>query len=407
VGTVYAREGTSYWWMAWFDVNGKRQQASTETADRAKAERVLELVERQVQAQKEAGVREDGPLTVARYFERWMERRHRRSVGSADDDETRVRLHALPVRLPGGQPFGHALLEKIRPRHIQAVVEAYEATGAAPRSVLNMYGVLRVMFRQALMDDLISSTPCVLSQKAGELPKKRDKDPSWRSKAVFARQEVEALISNPSITERRRVIYAVEFLAGVRANELTPRRWTDYDTAIEPLGKLTVATSYNLKKKVENATTKTGVTRQVPVHPTLAKILAEWKLSGWRTEYGRDPKPSDLIVPGVGSPESFLSSTSNLKRLHEDLERLGYRPRRQHDARSTFISLCLADGGRKDILRWVTHPPADQMDEYTRLPWEALCEEVAKLRIQRRDGQLIQLVANSSSYSTATGKDKP
>jgi len=36
-------------------------------------------------------------------------------------------------------------------------------------------------------------------------------------------------------------------------------------------------------------------------------------------------------------------------------ERLGIRARRQHDLRRTFISLCLGDGGRSDILRWVTH----------------------------------------------------
>jgi hypothetical protein len=38
---------------------------------------------------------------------------------------------------------------------------------------------------------------------------------------------------------------------------------------MEPLGAL------NLGE------TKSGVPRQVPVHPTLAKVLAQWKLSGW------------------------------------------------------------------------------------------------------------------------------
>ena len=72
--------------------------------------------------------------------------------------------------------------------------------------------------------------------------------------------------------------------------------------------------------------------------------------------------------------------------LHKDLKTLGYRPRRQHDTRRTFISLCLSDGARKDILKWVTHSRRreDQMDDYTTLLWNPLCDEVAKLKINMR-----------------------
>lgn len=41
------------------------------------------------------------------------------------------------------------------------------------------------------------------------------------------------------------------------------------------IGRLLVATSYDAGR------TKTDVTRRVPVHPTLARILAAWKLSHW------------------------------------------------------------------------------------------------------------------------------
>jgi hypothetical protein len=55
------------------------------------------------------------------------------------------------------------------------------------------------------------------------------------------------------------------------------------------------------------------------------------------------------------------------------------RARRQHDARRTFISLTIADGARKDTLRWVTHgPEGDVVELYTTLPWHTLCEEVAR-----------------------------
>jgi hypothetical protein len=44
-----------------------------------------------------------------------------------------------------------------------------------------------------------------------------------------------------------------------------------------------------------------------------------------------------------------------LTRFHADLAMLGARPRRQHDTRRTFISLCLEDGARWDMLPWITH----------------------------------------------------
>jgi hypothetical protein len=71
-----------------------------------------------------------------------------------------------------------------------------------------------------------------------------------------------------------------------------------------------------------------------------------------------------------------------------DLEALGLRHRRLYDSKRTFISLIQADGARKDILHWITHGPgSDIVDVYTSLPWDAVCTEVAKLRIGFREGK--------------------
>jgi len=70
---------------------------------------------------------------------------------------------------------------------------------------------------------------------------------------------------------------------------------------------------------------------------------------------------------------------------------VGLRLRRQYDSRRTFISLSQADGARKDILRWVTHgATGDIVDLYTTLPWHALCAEVEKLRIELREGRVLE-----------------
>jgi hypothetical protein len=70
-------------------------------------------------------------------------------------------------------------------------------------------------------------------------------------------------------------------------------RFRDYDPEAVPLGKLVIDTSYLSKSKAIKAM-KTDNPR---VHPTLAKILAEWKLEGFERYMGRKPTADDLIVP--------------------------------------------------------------------------------------------------------------
>ena len=178
------------------------------------------------------------------------------------------------------------------------------------------------------------------------------------------------------------------FLGAARFDEAAALTWRDYDAEAVPLGKLVIEKSYSSKTKKVKAT-KTENPREMPVHPTLAKILASWKLEGFERYVGRKPKPDDLIVPAKPSLADRASGVLRsrnanhmLRRFHEDLEDLELRERRQHDARRTFISIARADGARPDILRWAMHgPTGDIVDNYTTLPWSTLCDEVAKVRV--------------------------
>lgn len=391
MGSVFKRADSRFWWVAFVGANGERRLVSSKTEDEQAARKLLASIERKVRAEKESGIPTLGPITVQAYARMWIEERRGRGVGSAGDDEARLR-HAL-------RRIGTMVLAEVRPRHLVDMVRDIEREGKlAPRSVLHVYNTLRVMFSDALTRELIAATPCILKQRRGELPKKRDKNPEWRPSAIFERQEIEALISDPRLPWRRRVLYAIQFLCGVRVNEVTPRRWSDYDTAAQPLGRLVFATSYNLKKKTLKAP-KTGNARQVPVHPTLARVLAEWKLRGWEETYGRKPKPDDLIVPAPGG--GLLSSTSELKRLHESLELLGLRRRRQHDCRRTFMTLGQVDDARREVLEVITHDPkGDITSLYTSFPWPTLCAEVAKLNVHLLEGRVLPIAA-SGAVATA------
>jgi hypothetical protein len=71
------------------------------------------------------------------------------------------------------------------------------------------------------------------------------------------------------------------------------------------------------------------------------------------SDRGRAPTPDDLLIPS--SERKHLLDPQVLLRFHQDLETLGFRVRRVHNARRSFVSLSLADGARRDVLRWITH----------------------------------------------------
>jgi integrase len=392
MGTVYARGNKL--WIGYKDTDGTRKYAPTKftVGQEPKARKLLDAIERRIQAAATFGEGALGPLTVRSYFERWIEDRRSRNVASAGDDETRLRAHALPE-------LAELVLADVRPTHVRALVRNLKSRVGpgreqlAPRTVRHVYGVLHRMFEDAIADELIDSNPCAI--KRGELPAKIDKDPTWRSGAVFTREEVEQLISDERIPEDRRTLYAVLFLSGMRIGEIAACRWRAYDATTNPLGRLLVASSFNRKKRLEKPV-KTERPREVPVHRTLASVLASWKLGGWERMMGRPPTADDLLVPSC--ERKHLLDPQVLLRFHQDLLTLGFRPRRTHDTRRTFVSLSLADGARRDILRWITHgPEGDIVSLYTSLPWTALCEEVAKLNIGLRAGQLLELRKASNS----------
>lgn len=254
----------------------------------------------------------------------------------------------------------------------------------APKTVIKAYAYLRSMFAQAVRDEVIQSSPCNLSARAGELPMPRDADPRWRATAVFTRSELEALISDERIPEPRRVFYALLIYTGMRLGEAAGRRWSDYDTEATPLGRLVVATQYDDKPL------KTDVPREVPVHPELAKILAAWKLGGYALHYGAHAKPGDFIVRNLHG--GMIRSGLAIYMFRQDLELIGLRRRRLHDLRRSHVTLCRADGARPDLLRFVSHGPSASMtDLYTTPTWASLCEQVGCLQLRPRAGNVVSI----------------
>jgi hypothetical protein len=74
-----------------------------------------------------------------------------------------------------------------------------------------------------------------------------------------------------------------------------------------------VAFAYSTRKGREKGT-KTDVVKHIPVHPTLAAMLAEWKLGGWAAMIGRHPEPDDLIT-GHSLEHETISRRSDIKEI--------------------------------------------------------------------------------------------
>ena len=360
-------------------VDGSWKNVSTgckdDEAGRKQAEKLQADLERQVDAQ--IAESNGTPLqTLTRYADQWLAKR---TNVDAKADKAKIIKHVLPR-------MGHMLMSEIKPKHLDDLIMALRAEGKlAPRTIRSLSGLLHTMFKRAVKDESITTNPVMMER--GTLPKKVDKDPTWRAEAIYTRTEAEQLLSDDRILPDRRVLIALKFLAGgLRHGEASRLTWRNYDASAEPLGRLAIGK------------TKSGVPREVPVHPTLAKILAVWKLSGWAETYGRAPTGDDLIVPTRNF--TVRDANESQRQLIADLELLGMRTRagekqhrRGHDLRRTFISLARADGAHDGPLRWVTHGPSasSMADLYSTFPWSALCAEVAKLRIELREGKLLRI----------------
>jgi integrase len=392
---AYIYKRGSKWWCRVKDA-GKWVSTATpfgidDPADERKAKRFADSAQSKLDARRAGGAAiSSGPLTVRRYAASWIQKRREADL-DWKNDQGRLKHHVLPI-------IGDLVLANVRAPHIVDLFHKMRFTSErklAQRSIYNIYSVVSALFRDAALEGLIDASPCILTD--AQLGPLLDADPEWRAGSVFTREEAETLSADPRIPVDRQLVYAFGVLAGLRPGEAAALRWRHWDPSVEPLGKLVVTASYNTRKNRIKGT-KTDVVRHVPVHPTLAAMLAEWRLSGWGEMMGRDPKPDDLIVPlppiaaaarRSRKGEAFRSTDYSYKRwAEEDLPMLGWRYREPYATKSTFITLACKDGANPDVIEArVTHTKKTRsaFDGYRRdSQWPETCNEVAKLRVARR-----------------------
>ena len=371
---------------------GKKQKATScrGPEEEGKAKRILaEFTRRREAAATLEGDDETGPMTFARWAKQWLATKQGKKI--AGTYEQRLRDYILPL-------IGAKRLDAVTGDDVAAILRG--AGRLAPRTQRHVFYTLNPIFRAAIRRGLLDTNPCGKIAEE-DMPQKKDAVPGWRRKAQFTRAEVVLLLTSPLVPYDRRVFYSALFLAGCRFGEISALLVDDYQPEMLPLAQLAVERSYDSDEGTIGPT-KTDNPRLVPVHPWLKSILDEWLATGWEQLMGRPWRKGDILIPSRrntyrsrstmwqalnGRPARTAEPERNRKAraaVPGDLERLGLRNRRQHDARRTFITLCRADGADKDLLHLVTHgPEGDIMDIYTETEvlWPALCAEVGKLKL--------------------------
>lgn len=381
MGSRFARGERLYIRFKGFD--GRWTQLATEyvVGEEAKADELLDRTESKIAAGVKYADPLTGRVTLQRFFEQWIEKRKNR-IRTWKDDRGRLTEHVLPA-------LGTMEIEKIRPRHVREVFEALRDSGKiGTKTIRNVYASTKAMFRAALLDDLISRTPCELtSEHLGEVI---ERDTDEAAESIYPRADVVRLLSAPELPLDRRVLYALNFFGRCRQGEALAICWRHYELDRAPLHRLKVARSH------DRDTTKSGRVRYMPVHPTLAAMLAEWRLR-WPSIYGRQPTPDDLVVPYIrqhGKQGHQLATgarrtkSSAYKAFVRDLAALGLPHRRGHDLGASFITHAEEDGADRERLAKCTHTGGRKklgaFEKYLRQNWPVLCGEVLKLRLDLR-----------------------
>lgn len=299
--------------------------------------------------------------TVGDYLDGWAKRRRNRNAG---DDQKMLDRHVKPTH------FASLSMLSITPGDVEDFVDELLRTPAAkggtlsPKTVANLYGLVRTAFADAERRGLIDRTPC-------SLPRKKIQRRPATEKQVYSAAEV-GLLCTRQQTPSAAVFAALCLLTGMREGEVCGLCWCDYDADAQPLGGLVVSRQY------DGQPLKTDRPRVVPVHKVLAGMLGLWRTQGFELTHLRAPKPTDPILPRKGLMHHTRSSAYKL--WIRCCESAGVDNRSLHSTRHTFITLLRRAGANVDAVETITHNAAGTIvDRYTHWQWDALCEAVSRL----------------------------
>jgi len=324
-------------------------------SDRREAERLDARRKREVKNGSYTPPAESRAITVGQFAAEWLAKRTNRS---ADHDRSIVSRHVLT------RSFAELPIAETRPRHLIALIEELKReTKLSGKSIHNIWGALRTMYREATIRDLIASDPCVLPRG---LIDRRPVKP----RVAYERDEVEAVFNAP-LPARLYAFATVLFLTGMRLGEVCGLRWGDVTGAA-----VTVLRQY------DGQPLKTDRPRVVPVHRLVAAALDEYR-EEWRLVFCRQPGKDDVIF--AGKDGTAVTRSMGYKLWRQCCAVAGVANRSVHSTRHTFITMARQAGAPKDVVERITHnATGDIVDRYTHSLWEPMVAAVAAITVDAR-----------------------
>lgn len=377
-GVYHRRDRNPQYWIAYpCPLRGKRvQEAGGDTIAAAVAKRRQRL---------EAGARNpDEPApdwTLEAFATWWLARRVTRTRSG---DEALWRLHVQPY-------LGRVAVGELRPRAVIAWLAKLTGAGRGAKVVRNAHAVLSAMLKHAVVHE------CAVLNAARDLPEGSLPHYEPARKGRFERHEIEKLLTHEEIPEPYRIAFAIAAFTGARLGEVAGLRWSDLEDA-EPLRRWDLRVQYADRRPLKSK--RGNRPRLVPIHRELWRLLARWKLTGYREAYGTSPQPGDLVAPRRRA-DDFRELVGHTRRsLGSALVRWAPRvgvelgERDFHSFRRAFVTWALEGQVERKEIRIVTHgdPREDILDVYRYARWATLCAVVDPIELTLpREGAVVPI----------------
>lgn len=234
-------------------------------------------------------------------------------------------------------------------------------------TVRGIFAALSSVVSHAVSLGMLEQNPCEAARMY--LPELEPAARNVDRVRVLTLDEARTLITSPVVEARRRVEYATAIYLCLRVGELHGLRWGCVHTDDAP-PFVRVERSYD-------GPTKSGVPRDVPIHPELVPMLQRWRAT-WEKITGRAPGAGDVVFPNM---RGRMQNDNNKTHLASALKRAGLPAIVFHGLRHTGATLYRAAGVRREDVGTVLGHGQTITDLYAPPSLFLLAEEMKRLRV--------------------------
>ena len=271
---------------------------------------------------------DDPSPPLGQFLEAWLEDVVRRSVRPKTFVSYRsiCRIHLIPA-------LGSIPVAELRPRDVQAYLNAKAATGLAPRSVSYQRNILRQALGHAERTELVPRNVAKLAMPP-RIPRREVRPLTPEEARTFL-----AAIAG----DRLEALFVLAIGVGLRQGEILGLRWSDLDletgTVRVRAGLQRIAGAFAF---VEPKSATSRRLLPLPSIVTAALVAHRDRRAAQPVPASVDPAFADLVFTSTaGQPIDGISVTRRFQRI---LRRAGLPRQRFHDLRHACASLLLAQG---------------------------------------------------------------